>query len=72
MYTFARNIGLLPLVAIVLKINPILWRFEGNPLRIDWGIDENVQFCLKHRAVTPCCDRLKKLTLLNDGLKAIH
>ena len=44
-----------------LKINPTLWRFGDNPLKIDWDIDENVQFCSKHRVVTPCCDCLKKI-----------
>ena len=42
-----------------------------TPLRIDRDIDENVQFCLKQRVVTPCCDHLEKLTLLCEGLKTI-
>ena len=54
------------------KINPTLWRFGDNPLRIDWDIDENVQFCLKYRVATPCCDCLEKLTLLCEGLETIH
>ena len=44
MCSFTRNMGLLPLIAIVSKINPTLWRFRANPLRTDWDIDENVQF----------------------------
>ena len=35
------------------------------------GLNENMQFCLKHRVVTPCYDHLEKLTLLCEGLKAI-
>ena len=54
------------------KIDPTLWRFEGNPLRIDWDIDENVQFYSKHRVVTLCCDCLEKLTLLCEGLETIR
>ena len=72
MCSFAWNIGLWPLVAIVSKINPTSWRFEGNPLKIDGNIAQNVQFYLKHRVVTPCCDRLKNLTLLCEALKAIY
>ena len=64
--------GYYPLLRSSRKINPTLWRFEGNPLRIDRDIDENVQFCSKHTVVTPCCDRLKKLTLLCEGLKVIR
>ena len=26
------------------KVNPTLWRFRANPPRIDWDIDQNVQF----------------------------
>ena len=73
MCSFAWNIGLLPLIVDRLKkLTPTLWRFGDNPLRIDWDIDENVQFCLKYRVATPCCDRLEKLTLLCEGLKVIH
>ena len=54
------------------KTNPTLWRFQGNPLRIDWDIDENVQFYSKHGVVTPHFDRLEKLTLLCEGFKAIR
>ena len=46
------------------KINPTLWRFRVNLLRIDWDIDENVQFYSKHGVVTPHCNRLQKLILL--------
>ena len=52
--------------------NGILGPHKGNPLRIDRDIDENVQFCLKHSVVTPCCNRLKKLTLLCEGLETIR
>ena len=73
MCSFTRNMGLLPLIAIISeKLNPTLWRFGANPLRIDWDIDENVQFYSKHGVVTPHCDRLEKLTLLCEGLEPIH
>ena len=65
------NIEFMDTLWLSQKINPTLWRFEGNPLRIGWDIDENVQFCSKHRVVTTCCDRLEKWTLLCEGLKAI-
>ena len=45
--------------------------FRANLLRIDWDIDENVQFYSKHGVVTPHCDRLEKLTLLCKGFKPI-
>ena len=54
------------------KINPTLWRFWANPLRIDWDIDENVQFYLKHGVVTPHCNHLEKLTLLCEGFEPIR
>ena len=57
MCSFARN------MQSSQKINPTLWRFEGNPLRIDWNTDENVQFCLKHRVVTA----IKRLTLCGEN-----
>ena len=31
-----------------------------------------MQFCSKHRVVTPCIDRLEKLTLLCEGLETIR
>ena len=72
MYSFSQNIGLLLLIVIVSKNSTLLCEGLGdNALRIDWDIDENVQFCLKYRVATPCCNRLKKLTLLCEGLKAI-
>ena len=49
-----------------------MWRFGDNPLRIDWDIDENVQFYSKHRVVTPCSERLEKLILLCEGLETIR
>ena len=66
------NIELMDTLWLSQKINPILWRFEGNPLRINSDIDENVQFCSQHRVVTPCCDRVQKLTLLCGGLETIY
>ena len=62
--------GCYPSLRSSRKTNPTLWRFQGNPLRIDWDIDENVQFYSKHGVVTPHCDRLEKLTQLCD--KAIR
>ena len=61
--------GCYPSFWLSWKINPTLWRFQANPLRIDWDIDENVQFYLKHGVVTPHFDRLKKLALLCEGFK---
>ena len=55
-----------------LKINTTLWRFGHNPLRIDWDIDEKVQFCSIHRVVGPCWDRLETLSLLCESLETIH
>ena len=72
MCSFTQNMGLLPLIAIILKINSTLWRFRANPLRIHWDIDENVQFYSKHGVVTPHCDHLEKLTLLCEGIKPIR
>ena len=73
MCSFTWNRQLLPLIVIVLKIiNLTLWRFGDNLLRIDLNIDENVQFSSQHRVVNTCCDRLKKLNLLCEGLKTIH
>ena len=61
--------GCYPSLQLSQKINSTLWRFWANPLRIDWDIDENVQFYLKHGVVTPHCNGLKKLTLLCEGFK---
>ena len=36
--------GCYPSFQLSRKTNPTSWRFQGNPLRIDWDIDENVQF----------------------------
>ena len=36
------------------------------------GLNKNVYFCSKDSVVTPGYDHLKKLTLLYEGLKAIH
>ena len=66
------NIEFMDTLWLSQKIKPTLWRFEGNPLRIDWDIDENVLFCSKHRVVTPCCNRVEKLTLLCECLETIH
>ena len=44
MCSFGWNIGLLPIVFIVMKNNPILVWSEVTSLRIDQDIDENVQF----------------------------
>ena len=46
--------------------------FQTNPLRIDWDIDENVQFYSKHGVVTPHCNRIEKLTLLCEGFEPIR
>ena len=64
--------GCYPSLRSSRKTNPTLWRFQGNPLRIDWDIDENVQFYSKHGVVTPHFNRLEKLTLLCEGFKAIR
>ena len=62
--------GCYPSLRSSRNINPTLWRFRANPLRIDWDIDENVQFYSKHGVVTPHCDRLEILTLLCEGFRA--
>ena len=65
------NIEFMDTLWLSQKINPTLWRFKGNLLRIDWDIDENIQFCSQHRVVTPCGDHVEKLTLLCAGLETI-
>ena len=59
MCSFARN------------INPTLWRFEGNPLRIDEDIDENAVLHETY-GYYPLLRTLEKLTLLCKGLKEIY
>ena len=41
---FVKTWGCCPLFRSSRKVNPTSWRFRANPSRIDWDIDQNVQF----------------------------
>ena len=51
MFSFIQNLGLLPLVSNVPKINPTLWNFQGNLMTIDQDIDQSMQFYLQHKII---------------------
>ena len=57
--SFCRNMGLLPFILIVSKINPIV-KFQANPLRIDLDNDDFVQLLSQHGVVTIYFDHLEK------------